>query len=142
MSDSWSTDVVASDNEGLTDPQQQQQATPPIPPRLDQPAPLPNPPIQQQLTPPLPHPPLHESLSAGRINDIAGSSGFPASPAFALSLVERERMADNILDKYKTIPPVPTPNSLLNGLRNNEPMAGSSKAEVLNFNSVLYNPLF
>jgi hypothetical protein len=129
VSDSWSTDVVASDNEGLTDPQQQQTA-PPIPPRLDQPAPLPNPPIQQQLTPPLPHQPLHESLSAGRINDMTGPSNFLTYPAFALSLVERERMADNILDKYRTIPPVSTPNSLLNGMRNNEPVAGSSKTEV------------
>ncbi|KAI6191999.1 hypothetical protein M3Y97_00288400 [Aphelenchoides bicaudatus] len=138
VSDSWSTDVVASDNEGLTD--QQQQVTPPIPPRLDQPHPLPS--LQQQLTPPLVHPPLHESLSAGRINDFAGpSAGFPHSPAFALSSIERERMAENILEKYRTIPPITAPNSLLNGLRNNESVAGSSKVEVDNeSNAPYYDP--
>lgn len=141
VSDSWSTDVVvASDNEGLADPQQQQQqGPPPIPPRLEQP-PLPNFPahvIQQQLIPPNPHPVLHESLSAGRISDLANSNnnaglstGFSVSPAFSLSFVERERLADNILDRYRTIPPTITSNSLLNGLRNSESVAGSSKNEV------------
>jgi hypothetical protein len=63
------------------------------------------------------------------------STGFSVSPAFSLSLVERERIADNILDKYRTIPPVPTtPASISNGLRNNnEPMPGSSKQEVYFF---------
>lgn len=130
MSDSWSTDVVASDKEDLPDTQQ---TAPPNPSRFEQLALLPNPPTQQQLTPS--HPVLHESLSTGKISEVAGSSGISSefSSAFVLSLVEREKIADNILDKYRTIPPASAPSSFFNGLhslRANEPLAGSSKAEV------------
>ncbi|CAD5234418.1 unnamed protein product [Bursaphelenchus xylophilus] len=98
VSDSWSTDVVASDNEGLNDQKQEQSLGP--------------------LPPPIP-PRLHESQSTGQIIDIGdnnvnqpGPSGFaplPPLPApVSLSLSDRERIADDILNKYRS--PV-TPSS-------------------------------
>jgi hypothetical protein len=101
-------------------------------------------PLQQQLTPPYSsHPVLHESLSAGRINDLSAQSNtLNTSSAFLLSSAERERLADNILDKYRAIPPVSaTPNSLLHGMRNPELIQGSSRIDAdTESNAPYYDP--
>ena len=175
VSDSWSTDVVASDNEGLSEQSMQMSsalsaggsssggggglataasapavamsAAPPLPPRPNYATP-PSPMLaapghvvsaanntsgNATSTPPLPN--LHESLSAGRLPELAatsasgggGGGGSSASTAAAavgsLTSAERERIADDILNKYREMRPLPPPLPLLapyaipNGLR-------------------------
>ncbi|KAI6209735.1 GTPase-activating protein and VPS9 domain-containing protein 1 [Aphelenchoides besseyi] len=106
VSDSWSTDVVASDNEGLNEIPP---IPPPIPPRQqDQSLSLPVMPAPSGLflPPTLPvqnQPPIHESLSAGRINEMTANN----ATGGLLSTAERERIADDILNKYRTAPATP-----------------------------------
>ncbi|CAD5229377.1 unnamed protein product [Bursaphelenchus okinawaensis] len=88
VSDSWSTDVVASDNEGINDQRQEQNLGP--------------------LPPPIP-PRLHESQSTGQIIDISDNNSHQAGPSgvalphpVSLSSRDRERIADDILNKYRS----------------------------------------